>query len=535
LGLLVDAYMDKDELEKALKLARDGLAQFQRMSDGQQEAVAQDLLFRVHLARDEYELALNAAQQGYEICNRMQMADWEADMLLNLCRVYVKVDQFKEALEAAQEAKRVFKFENDDHQAFALHVISVVKVLMGNVDEGINGFTKARQLFTRAGNRNGEAMTYLLHAATLALKKDFPQAFNLAGKAQEIWQDREDKRGEAIALYSMISLRMEKKDYAQAFKFATQRRSILQDAGFKRAEGRSLHTVANVQTWQDSYKEAAKTAKDGLKLAKATVDRATEVHLMLQVVQADIMILQEEADASKVGKAQATLEEATKVMKQASALAKKVGDVQLNADTMYWNAQLLISAGDEVEQALNAAAQALEQHRQCRDSIGEGNDLVLLAQIHSLTGNKQRAEEYASSSLSHFQWIQMEEGVALAEQVLEKIQGPKMAAPMPVIAHSGAVVSVAGAVSSQAAIVSRGGLDSSAVKAKLMEMVKNTLGSGDEVYSDEPLMDKGLDSLSSVQFRNDVSSEFNARFPASLLFDFPTVSALTRHIMETVE
>lgn len=53
--------------------------------------------------------------------------------------------------------------------------------------------------------------------------------------------------------------------------------------------------------------------------------------------------------------------------------------------------------------------------------------------------------------------------------------------------------------------------------------------------NDTPLMDTGLDSLSAVQFRNDLTRDFNVKLPASLMFDYPTITALTEKIVQSLE
>merc|ERR1719221_2395874 len=93
-------------------------------------------------------------------------------------------------------------------------------------------------------------------------------------------------------------------------------------------------------------------------------------------------------------------------------------------------------------------------------------------------------------------------------------------------------VDAAPAAASVEAVATKG-LDPMIVRAKLKDMVKDLISS-DEVDVDTPLMDSGIDSLSSVQFRNDVAKEFNTQLPASLIFDYPNLGALGQYLIETV-
>ena len=54
--------------------------------------------------------------------------------------------------------------------------------------------------------------------------------------------------------------------------------------------------------------------------------------------------------------------------------------------------------------------------------------------------------------------------------------------------------------------------------------------SSSQVPADQPLMEAGLDSLGAVELRNSLATRFATDLPATLIFDFPTVSALAQHL-----
>ena len=56
-------------------------------------------------------------------------------------------------------------------------------------------------------------------------------------------------------------------------------------------------------------------------------------------------------------------------------------------------------------------------------------------------------------------------------------------------------------------------------------------GMGLEMEAETPFMEAGIDSLSAVEFRNKVSSEFReVRLPSTLMFDYPSMSALAAYV-----
>ena len=53
---------------------------------------------------------------------------------------------------------------------------------------------------------------------------------------------------------------------------------------------------------------------------------------------------------------------------------------------------------------------------------------------------------------------------------------------------------------------------------------------GAEVGASTPLMEAGLDSIGAVELRNAVSAKLGVELPATVTFDYPTISALAQYI-----
>ena len=51
-----------------------------------------------------------------------------------------------------------------------------------------------------------------------------------------------------------------------------------------------------------------------------------------------------------------------------------------------------------------------------------------------------------------------------------------------------------------------------------------------QVPIDEPLMSAGVDSLAAVELRNSMQSKFSLELPPTVIFDFPSIAALSAHV-----
>ena len=53
---------------------------------------------------------------------------------------------------------------------------------------------------------------------------------------------------------------------------------------------------------------------------------------------------------------------------------------------------------------------------------------------------------------------------------------------------------------------------------------------GAPVQPDQPLMEAGLDSLGAVELRTSLGAKFGVELPATLVFDYPSIAALTGYL-----
>ncbi|CDJ44465.1 type I fatty acid synthase, putative, partial [Eimeria tenella] len=67
-----------------------------------------------------------------------------------------------------------------------------------------------------------------------------------------------------------------------------------------------------------------------------------------------------------------------------------------------------------------------------------------------------------------------------------------------------------------------------------MTAAKSVLNDSTDLSADAPLQELGIDSLGAIEFRDSVQSALNVRLSATVLFDHPTVDALTKFLLQEV-
>ena len=71
-----------------------------------------------------------------------------------------------------------------------------------------------------------------------------------------------------------------------------------------------------------------------------------------------------------------------------------------------------------------------------------------------------------------------------------------------------------------------------AVLSQVQDAVRSIMGS--EVAAEEPLMAAGLDSLGAVELKNSLEGRLGLQLPGTLVFDYPSTSALVKYLEESL-
>ena len=165
-----------------------------------------------------------------------------------------------------------------------------------------------------------------------------------------------------------------------------------------------------------------------------------------------------------------------------------------------------------------------------RAGLGTISPAVGLAALaHALSASRSRAG--ANTVMARIDWplLMTVSKAAAAAPVFASFHASAAPRPgQPFTALSGAMPHASAAAAPRSAPTR--GLSKAAVQVQLQEIVAAMLGPG--VSVDAPLMESGLDSLSAVELRNNLSGLFGTPLPATVTFDYPSISALAGYIAQ---
>merc|ERR1712032_1608939 len=320
---------------------------------------------------------------------------------------------------------------------------------------------------------------------------------------EELWHERGNMTLEAIAMQQVARVHIEAEDPDMAVSVAQDAQALMRENENERIELLSMLTIT-----QSRVAECNKIDPDGL------------------------------ASASPSGEFVEAREKALASATEALALAIKVQDRVLRGQALHARGQLLYWS-DKVPEAERLTEHAIKLFQQCKNDEWESTAVVQHAYIRLAFGEKEEALEKARLALEIAQRGDFAVAESNAEKAIQSIEnfGKKPAAEVQQVqqiqVQDQAQVAQVASAAQVVAKVEKKGLDPVTTLAKVSELVQNAVASDDDLENDSPLMESGMDSLASVAFMNDVSKAFGMQVSPALVFDYPTIRALTDHLVES--
>jgi len=534
IGTHVQTLVEQDQPNQALQIAKEGLAKFRKAGDRRQELVMQDVLARVYMEKDEGDEALEAAKAGMALCQELQDAELEADLLLTMSEAYTKMGKLDDALLAAQDSSTIFRALDDSwsYAAMAQFQVAYGYSMLGEFKHALEEAQLGRDFFYKGNDTVGEGVALMQVASIQAAEGSIDDALATVKEGRDLYESVHEKSWEAYSFYIQAEILKETKDFDSALQAAEERRKITQDLGYRKEEAKAMHSIASIYLRRRNATQAA-TAREGLRLARAVGDRIVEVHMLLVLVQANIHLLNDGGGFDKLPKLG---EETLKLSRESVALARKVNHGKLRPHALFWNAHVLNMSPYAVE-AMEVAEEAQRLFKAAGDKLGEAHAQLLQAQVFFVRKKSDKAKEFAREALEMFTTLDDRHGIDLTTSVLAQIAPARIAlAPdggymdfptaeqaLPVVP---AMVSV---------VEEKKGLVPAEVRAQITMLAVDVIGEDTDLTMDSPLMDMGMDSLSSVSLRNDMARRFQVPLSASVMFDYPTINELANLILSKAE
>jgi len=298
-------------------------------------------------------------------------------------------------------------------------------------------------------------------------------------------------------------------------------------------------------------------------------DQAREALAMQQLSQALISQAYKKSSEGKAPSSVAGLvEKARKAVRDGIEIAKEANEKIVEAHIYCIASQMHAIVEGELDETYYAAKYAYDLFREVEDDKGAAYAQFFMAQGEVLQEKWEKALKDATSAMKVFKKTRNEEGQAVCQTLLDKIE-KSMPKPEPVFIPQpglglgwmpmggkgqGKGKSAADMAAMQAAMQAQqaaagggqvmrkreGGsaLDLSNVSeeiiaAKVKEVALAIIGEGDELDVDTPLMEAGLTSSTAVVLKDEVSEEIpGISLPPTLIFDYPSVSAIAEFVME---
>jgi len=370
--------------------------------------------------------------------------------------------------------------------------------------------------------------------------QEYQEALATAEQAVAIFREIKDRRGEATALLLAANVYKSVGELEEAENWLRKSHDIFEELGERRLLAQVLHSMAKVHIAKNEPEEAVRLAYEAHALCKRARDKPAEAGTLLFSVEAHLSLIAQLVESGRLRGSRELEEQLSKAEKAgiaAKKIADKLGHKQTIADCFYALSEINLVSG-KYQEALEGADEGIKIYQDVGYELGECTFVNMKAQALLVSGKSEEALVAAKQAISMAKAMDDKPLEALAQEILDKVLQGQAAAPAAVPqnfqslpAEEDEEETPAVAAASEVVEEKPKGLEPMIVSDMLHNMLREMMGS--EMESDTPLMDAGVDSLMSIEFRSQVNAAFSGLgLSSTLTFDYPTIRELTGHIVE---
>jgi len=527
---------------KALHVAKEAVMRARKSDIKSELADSLEIVAREFQKQGNMEQALASFKEAIGHIRQTTDRNREFSILHEMAVLQIQMHQLTKAASTLRDAVAIS--QSTTEKANSLCALGEVQVDLAEYTDALESATAAQEKFEEASDARGRARAVLVACAVHGKSQAPQKAMAAAQLAHEVAFVGGQLDIAAKAQKTMAEMYLVQQKPEQAMAAVTESIKLWQEWGDAAGLGEAMRMAATLSLRQGNLQEATEVTQQALELSTSAGDWTGEAHARVLLAR----IYAKQYEGGDKGEAGATLNSMLESAAAAQALATQVRDRPLQAVASQWYATaLLMSRTPPPEDALRFARKAQSLFREAKDASGEAQSLALTAQLLVYRKEFEQASQNVTRSLD----LATASGDAEAERVAREASA---AVERARAAKSGGRVArgrpgrpgAAGAESPVAAAAPPGAggpsqvvatapkldLSIDEVKAKVLDMVRESVGDDIDIHAESALMDSGMDSLSSIDFTNQVTKDFNLTGSQSLVFDYPTVTQIVDFIMQ---
>lgn len=530
------------DLEEATRCAEEALdiVRLRKRATNVREVSTLGVLCRTHVARQNLPEALRLANEGIERFKQQGDKKAETDVRLMMVQSHFRnsdIDDSKGAQVLAEEALEGYKSLDSKNN------VSKVSSLAALVSFKSGDFQKARayaesvlQMTDKEIVDEGVAKHVLIGCNLV--EKNFEEALRHGHETQAMCVEEGKPIKEAITLLTICNVYFQMEDYQNAMKCARESQALFFEEGERSWEAEAHQAQSEIHQARQEHQAAVRAAEKAGNTWRALGEAKELAHSLVLAAQNQALLLVKKfearhQDAPTTTELKVGAKKAITMAKEAQELARHIGDQSTLASALCAAAQAEV-LDNRYNQALDATTEAIQIYREMGDARLLANALVLSARTRLVAGWADYAPEEATEALALFRQCNDAKGEALAIHVYESIReanlnvGAARTAPVRGGEIAAPVTEVASAASAQPK-----GLDPDVIIATIQDVTKKLVGGNIDLEAERPLMEAGVTSMTAILYRQNLAAAIGGvNFPVTLVFDYPSVSAIADFVLE---